>query len=229
MEINNMVETNQVKNLTFGEKFKYFFINPNKIFEDYNTKPTWLIKLLVIIALSIVFAFITKSITSGAQTDLLMQQTPDMTKEEAEAVMQLMNSPVMTAITVAVTVITVIGGMFLTPLIYWGLISVFGGKTTYMKIVAVYTLAYIPYYLGSLLSLGYSYYTNNFDNLLNANLTDALFKRFDIFVIWQVLLLVFGFVKIANIKLGKSAIIVTIMWLLATGITVVPLLITKLV
>jgi hypothetical protein len=43
-----------------------------------------------------------------------------------------------------------------------------------------------------------------------------------------VLLLVFGFAKISNIKLHKSAIIVAIMWTIATLISLVPVFTNRL-
>jgi hypothetical protein len=48
MEINNEVEIDEVKKLTMGERIKYFFTNPNKLFEEYEIRPTWLVKLLII-------------------------------------------------------------------------------------------------------------------------------------------------------------------------------------
>jgi hypothetical protein len=50
----------------------------------------------------------------------------------------------------------------------------------------------------------------------------------DLFVIWQVLLLVFGFSKVADLKLHKSAIIVGIMWVIATGLSIIPVYMNKL-
>jgi hypothetical protein len=89
-----------------------------------------------------------------------------------------------------------------------------------MKVVSVYSLAYIPFTIGTLVSLAFAYYTNNFDSLLQPELRDIIFNRLDVFVIWQVLLLVFGFAKISNLKLFKTAIIVGIMWTISTGISI---------
>lgn len=226
MENNNNLEELEIKKLTVLERVKYFFTNPNKLFADYNNKPTWFVKLLIVFAITVVFTIIMKKLTFGPQLDLL-QQNPNMTKEQAEAAVAVMNSSWMTALTIASALVGVLIAAFLTPLIYYGLIALFGGKTKYMKLVSVYLLAYIPASIGALVDLAFAYYTNNYESLLQPTITDVLFKRFDLFVIWQALLLVFGFSKVADLKLKKSAIIVVIMWLIATGISIIPVYMNK--
>jgi hypothetical protein len=227
MEINNEVEIDEVKKLTMGERIKYFFTNPNKLFEEYEIRPTWLVKLLIIIILSIIYTILLKNLTFGPQVDMIIQQTPDMPKEQAEATIAFMNSPIMTGIAVGAAVAMAAIAVFLTSWIYYGLIALFGGKTKYMKVVAVYSLAYIPYYIGALATLGFAYFTNNYESLVQPQVMDVMFNRLGLFVIWQVLLLVFGFSKIANLKLQKSAIIVAIMWIIATVISIVPTLMNR--
>mgnify|MGYP000193837292 CR=1 FL=1 len=219
MEINNNVEIAEVKKLTILERFKYFFTNPNMLFQEYNERPTWLLKTLAIVALSVIGIIISKNLIMGPTIDMMIQQSPDMPKEQMDMTIALVKSPVMVWIAALVGLITSIGAVFLGSVIYYGLISLFGGKTKYMKIVAVYSLAYIPYAIGTLVNLAFVYYTNNFDSMLQPGFSDAIFQRVDVFVIWQVLLLVFGFAKISNLKLRKTAIIVAIMWAIVTGIS----------
>lgn len=221
METNNVLETTGTISLTIGEKLKCFFTNPNKVFAEYNIKPTWFVKFLIITAITVATTLITKALTFGPKVDLLIQQTPDISKEQAEAMVQFMNSPLMTGLAVGGSFITVVAAIFLGSLIYYGLISLFNGKTTYMKIVSVYSLAYIPASIGGLVTIAFAYYTNSFESLLQPKFMDMLFKRLDLFVIWQALLLIFGFAKVANLKLEKSAIIVVIMWIAATGASLV--------
>jgi Yip1 domain len=207
------------------EKLKYFFVNPNKLFEDYNIRPTWFLKTLIIVALTMITTIITTKLIAGPTIDMMILQTPDLTREQAEAIMK---SPLVMGFAAGGALLMPTAAIFLGSLIYYGLISLFGGKTKYMKIVAVYTLAYIPYTIGTLISLGFAYYTNNFDSMMQPKLMDVIFNRLDVFVIWQVLLLVFGFAKISNIKLHKSAIIVAIMWTIATLISLVPVFTNRL-
>jgi hypothetical protein len=225
MELNNTVEIVEVKKLTIVEKLKYFFVNPNKLFEDYNIRPTWFLKTLIIVALTMITTIITTKLIAGPTIDMMILQTPDLTREQAEAIMK---SPLVMGFAAGGALLMPTAAIFLGSLIYYGLISLFGGKTKYMKIVAVYTLAYIPYTIGTLISLGFAYYTNNFDSMMQPKLMDVIFNRLDVFVIWQVLLLVFGFAKISNIKLHKSAIIVAIMWTIATLISLVPVFTNRL-
>jgi hypothetical protein len=225
MELNNTVEIVEVKKLTIMEKLKYFFVNPNKLFEDYNIRPTWFLKTLIIVALTMITTIITTKLIAGPTIDMMILQTPDLTREQAEAIMK---SPLVMGFAAGGALLMPTAAIFLGSLIYYGLISLFGGKTKYMKIVAVYTLAYIPYTIGTLISLGFAYYTNNFDSMMQPKLMDVIFNRLDVFVIWQVLLLVFGFAKISNIKLHKSAIIVAIMWTIATLISLVPVFTNRL-
>lgn len=225
MDLNSNLEIVEVTRLSNMEKLKYFFINPNKLFEDYKTRPTWLLKLLIIMAMAIAYTIIYSKFTLAPQIDLLIQQQPELTMEQAKASLQFFNSPIF------LVVVAMIGSLitiFLTPFIYYGLISLFGGKTNYMRIVAVYSLAYIPYYIGELVNFAIAYYTNNYENLIQPQITDALLNRLGLFVIWQVLLLVFGFSKIADIKIHKAAIVVAIMWIIATGFTLVPVFMSRL-
>lgn len=215
METNEIIEVEEVKKLTMAERLKYFFTNPNKLFENYEVKATWLGKFLIIMVLALAYSFMLKNQILGPQMDMILSQTPNLSQEEAAFAAQIASTTlvVMSVIVIAITV-------FLVPLIYWGLLSLFGGKTRYMKVVAVYTLAYIPVMIGSFVTLGIAYYTNNYDSLLQPQMLDALLNRLNLFVIWQVLLLIFGFAKIANIKIIKSAFVVGILWLIYTGYAV---------
>jgi hypothetical protein len=228
MELNNDVEVVEVKKLTIMERLKYFFINPNKLFEDYNTRPTWFLKTLLIVALTIIATIVTTKLTIGPTIDMMIQQTPDMPKEQIDATMAFMNSPLIIGFAIGGALLAATAAVFLSSLIYYGLIALFGGKTKYMKVVSVYSLAYIPYAMSALISLAFAYYTNNFDSMLQPELTDIIFNRLDIFVIWQVLLLVFGFAKISNLKLHKTAIIVGIMWTISTGVSIASASMSKL-
>lgn len=219
MDLNNNIEVVEVKNLTIVDRIKYFFTNPNKLFEDYKTKPAWVLKSLIIVALTIVATIITTKLTIAPTIDMMIAQSPDMTREQAEAIM---SSPLVLAFALGGAVFMAAVAVFLVPLIYWGLLRLFGGKTSYLRVVSLYTLAYIPYFIGSYISLAFAYYTNNFDSMLQPQFKDIIFQRLDLFVIWQVLLLVFGFAKIADIKISKSAIVVAIMWLMATCIAMIP-------
>lgn len=225
MELDNNVEIVEVKRLTTMEKLKYFFINPNKLFEDYKIRPTWLLKTILIVALTIIGTIISTKLIAGPSIDLLIQRTPDLSREQAEVIMK---SPLVMGFAVGGALLVSTAAVFLGSLIYYGLISLFGGKTKYIKIVAVYSLAYIPYTIGTMISLAFAYYTNNFDSMMQPQLMDVIFNRLDIFVIWQVLLLVFGFAKISNLKLHKSAIIVAVMWTISTVISLVPVFTNRL-
>ena len=211
MEQNN-IEIVEVKRLTMVEKLKYFFVNPNKLFEEYNTRPTWLLKTILIVALTIIGTIISTKLVIGPTIDMMIQQTPDMPKEQLDATMAIMNSPIVIGVAVGFATIIAIGAVFLSSGIYYGLISLFGGKTKYMKVVAVYSLAYIPFTISTLVGLAFAYYTNNFDSILQPEIRDIIFNRLDIFVI---------FAKISNLKLFKTAIIVGIMWTLSTVISIV--------
>lgn len=218
MEQNTIIETEEVKKLTIFEGIKYFFTNPNKLFESYNIKPAWLFKLVLIIVLICITAVITKEITFDANMDLILQQAQGTSKEQAEATAKFLNSPLMLGIVVGTAALVTAAQLFLAPLIYYGLLSLFGAKTSYMKTVSVYMAAYIPVVIGGFVALAFAYYTNNYDAMLHPEMKDVLFDRLGLFVIWQALLLVFGFAKTAGIKLSKAAITVAIMWVIATGI-----------
>lgn len=228
METNNMVEVEEVKKLTILERIKYFFTNPNKLFEDYKTRPTWFLKTLIVVLLTVIVTLVTVQLTVGPQIDMMLSQQPDMTREQAENAMQIAK-PFTIGIAIGGGFVGAVAAVFLGSLIYWGLISLFGGKTRYMSVVSVYSLAYVPASIGGIITIAFAYFTNNFYSLLQPEAWDIILRRFDLFVIWQVLLLVFGFSKIADIKLSKSAIIVGIMWLLVTAYSFIPVFTNRMI
>lgn len=208
-----------IKELSIREKIKYFFINPEKIFEQYIKKPVSLIKFIIIISSASFYAF-----AMSTQKNLIIDSAlksvkgnPNITQSALDATKQISDvmysAPMLIFEESAKALLTI----FLISLIYWIIIRSLKGENSYKDTIAVYTLAYIPKAIYSLFLGIYIIATNSFpliDSLFKPTYSTQLLSKFTPFSIWQIVLLIIGFSKIGKISKKKSTIIVL-------GITVV--------
>lgn len=216
---------------TLIQRIKLFFTKPTELFAGYREKPAWALKLLVIAAAMALYSLATKIMGKDLYMELLEKRAAAMPAEQAEAVRAsagFMNSPVMNALTAVSAVISIIAIIFILALIYMAFIKVLGGKVKYMQVVAIYTTAYLATCIGLLVKLAYMYITKNLVYInLEPTYLDTVYNNLDPFIIWQAILMVFGISTVANISLKKSTAIVSVMWLLSFGVSLVPVIMTK--
>lgn len=210
MELNGM--ENQVEKLTFGEKLKFFFIKPQKVFAQFLEKPKYLINLLIIAAMVI----ITNMISSISSRELLektmeqqMQGVDPAAAQMVKGMTGFMTSPVFTVIMGLIGLVILV---YVSSAIYYGLAKMFGGEGTYTQMVATYVLAYYPIAVRNLISAVSKMNVTLEDIKAQVGFGDALIKAFNVFGLWRIVLFALGISVVFKISKKKSFIIVGIIW-----------------
>lgn len=216
-----MEENLEIKKLSAAEKIKYFFINPGKVFEEFRDKPTFLIKFLIIGLGVIISAF-----AESTQKEALIQKSIELLQKNNYPSQYLETAKKASEIALSAPVLIVEGLLRIAVLIaflsfiYWLLTRIFNGENNYAETVAVYSLAYIPQTIYSLLCSVYIVVTHTMPGANAANnptLLSTAFSGFNIFKLWQIVLLIIGLAKVGNISKKKAAFIVILVTLLGVA------------
>lgn len=220
METNNF-ENNEIQSrLSLGEKIKYFFINPQKLFEDYMQDGKYAITMLIVIALSVIVAVVQgillRDVLKGA-VDSQLNTMPGMDPAAlgiAQSVANVTTSPIFVAIT---TIVGTLISIYFYTLIYWLVSKIFKGTASYSQMVGVYVISRFAVLIGSVINLIYTVIVNKpIDVNATANLSfgNVLLGHLNVFGIWQMVLLVIGIAVVAGISKKKSIGVVVIIWAL---------------
>lgn len=210
------------------QKVKYFFIRPSELFMDYKENPKWGINFILIGIITAAFTYLSKIVAKDAYTDMYNAQFAKMPPAQAEAARQsieLFNTPVMNAITVVIAVITIFVMLLLLSLIYFGLIKLFKGKAKFQQVFSVYLVSYWAMNISMVFKLVYTYLTHKMTYFnFTPSYVDVLLNNLDIFILWQSILLVFGFSAVAELDEKKSIAVVVLVWLGTVAVSIVPVL-----
>lgn len=207
-----MEENLEVKKLSIGEKIKYFFINPGKVFAEYIDKPTFLVKFLII-----AIGVIINALAESTQKSLFVQKSierlqkmnyPQQYLETAKKSVEISYSAPMLIIMGLIGAAISIAFM---SFIYWLFTRFVHGENNYADTAAVYSLAYIPQTIYALLVSVYilaAHTIPNIDAADNPTLLSSALSGINIFTLWQIVLLIIGLAKVGNISKKKAVIIV---------------------
>lgn len=216
---------------TMGQKLKYFFVRPVELFRDYKEKPAWGLNFIIIGLVTGIFTYLSRYVAKDAYTELFNSQLAKLSPEQAAAAqgsMALFDTPLMNAVTAAISVVYIFILLLVLSLIYFGLIKLFKGKVKFKQVFAVYNLSYLVICIGLVLKLLYTYLTHKMTYFnLQPNYTDALFNNLDIFILWQSILLVFGFSTVAEIDEKRSTAVVVLVWLGTLAVSLLAVMLKK--
>lgn len=210
-----MEENSEVKKLYIWERIKYFFISPGKVFEQYIEKPTFLIKFLVI-AVGVIFGGFAES----TQKTLLINSAVDKLKRinYPEQYLETVRQQYETTYSAPMLILMGLLGAALTiafvSFIYWLLTRFLNGANNYKDTVAVYSLAYLPQVIGTILISVYILMAHTIpflDAQNNPTYLSTALSGINIFKIWQIVLLIIGLAKVGNISKKKAAFIVLLL------------------
>ena len=116
-----MEENSEVKELSIVEKLKYFFINPEKIFEQYIKKSVSLVKVIIIILFTSFYAF-----AMSTQKNLIIDRTlqtvkknPNITQSALDVTKQISGVMYSAPILILQQSVGVLLTIFFMSLIYW--------------------------------------------------------------------------------------------------------------
>jgi hypothetical protein len=192
------------------------FTAPTRAFGDFNQQPKWsviLVALAVAIVLGTIFAIYTAPISAQTQLEMMRKSTtlPPELLQQIEQQAQTPNSArAGIAAAVMVPIVTVI-----VALIAWGIGSLlFGGMTTFRKIWGVTVLGGLITTIGNLLKLPLIVAKKSmfvsfglaalFPGKDFTSLVYTILYYADIFLIWSVIVVGFGYAAIFGFPRGKG-------------------------
>ncbi|WP_333860669.1 Yip1 family protein [Clostridium sp.] len=203
----NIKENEQ--NLSIDKKIIYFFKKPGIVFSEFIEKPKYLWTMLLIILINIIYG-IMQTTTS---MDILKKSITDKFKDTPDISQALIGKAASIPIQVVTIIVTTIIGIYLASLVYMGLARIFGSKIKYKQIVSVYCLSMLSITIGKIVKWLYMAITNNpvgVKALAKPTLLNGFLDSFDIFNIWQIVLLTIGISVVGKISKKKSFAIVAI-------------------
>lgn len=201
-------------NLSIDKKIVYFFKKPGIIFSEFIEKPKYLWTMLLIILINIIYGIMQMT----TSIDILKKSITDKFKEAAAGTSQaLIEKSIEYATSIPIQtvtiIITTIIGIYLASLVYMGLARIFGSKIKYKQIVSVYCLSMLSITIGKIIKWLYMAITSNplgVKALTKPTLLNGFLDNFDIFNIWQIVLLTIGISVVGKISKKKSFAIVAI-------------------
>ena len=218
-----MEDTNNVEQLTFSEKVKNFFIHPTKVFAQYEEKPTYIIKFVILCIVSAIYAAIQSAMAKPYLEKYYNNLTKGMDPQQADMFKKTIGAFSSTPVIVITTIISTIIVVLIASLIYMLFIKAFKGKIKYGQVISIYTTAYMAVAVGSIIKIIYMLISKkplNISAQTNPTLLSTITASYDIFSIWEMVLMVLGISTVAKISKKKSAVIVIIMFIILILITV---------
>lgn len=205
--------------------------SPGETFADIARKPDILVPLLVILIIGYVTTALTApkldfSSITAQQAEQMRKQNPNMSDSDIER---------MERITASFTKVMVWAGPMLAVLWYllmalllWGGVRLMGGEGSFKQAFSVTVYSWFPMVLFGIIVTIVILARGTFDPTAMATIVKSnpaflvdmkeqpilfsLLSNFDVFTIWTVVLLIFGFAAISKLSKGKVAAIVITLW-----------------
>jgi hypothetical protein len=215
------------------------FFEPGNTFEDLRRKPRFILATLIIMI--VVSAFNAFFISKVGFENLVRQRTESNSRvqqlpaDQKEQIIRQQTGPVWKGVSYAIPPVIVLAIIFLGGLIYWGASSAFGGSSSFMQNVSVWTYASFPPIVISMVANILILFFKSVDDidlstsqsgLLHANpsmfidakaqpVLNAVLSTFDLFSIWGWILAAIGLRVVCKLSSGSAWAIVLILALLS--------------
>jgi len=215
------------------------FFSPGKTFQDINRKPSFILPLIVWIVLSLVATAvimprIDMEATIQQQIEKSGRSISDAEMEQAVAIGGKFAAIAgyASALFGPILVSLVLGGVF------FGLVRLWKGGSTFMKIFSVIIHSFIVQLIKVIVAIPLvirkeSLLAEEAQQIVQSNLSlffnreetsaalYALASRIDIFSIWTLVLIIIGLTAVSKLNVKQSATISIILWLIYVALTVV--------
>lgn len=221
MEQQENIKTNS--NLTLQEKFKFFFTSPSKLFEYYRENPKYgilfLITALCVIFHSIIQSNLSKEIIKSNmenQFEGLDPQALEITKQTLD----IISNPKINAIISFVGVLIAVFGI---SLIIFIILKISKVALNYRQTVTLYLIATLSTCIGKIFKIIYMLITKKAIGInasLDPSIKNKLIENFDIFTLWQYILIGIGIYAMGKTSKKKATIITIILAILSIGFIV---------
>jgi len=220
----NAPETPQVG---MGSRFLAVFTDPRKAFASIRGNHEWLAYMVIVFILAIAGYQLTKPLIIRdqlAQLEQRLDANPSITAEQKEAYMEqtesMMSGPL--AMVFAVVAICIMAFAGAGILLFLGNI-IMGGQTSYLHVLNMFTLTWMIGIPESIIKIPLALakdsakVATSLALLLPADSPNAflmtLLGKFDLFGLWQLILVIIGMSVLCKTSTAKSAWTVGIAWL----------------
>jgi len=202
------------------------FFSPQKTFEDIDRKPDWVVPFILILIIVVGFTIVTMPITMPERMDQQREKMIEkgLSDEQIDSAMATGEKIGKIFAPIGATIGTGAVLVLFTLILWFVGNIVLGGQTTFPKIFSVYNYSSLVGMLGLLLRIPLilSKHTANVHFSLALLLPEDqsktvlynLLKAFDIFSIWQYVVLAIGFAVIYKFSIKKSGITMLILFII---------------
>ncbi len=218
---NKTLSENPEPQLTAWQKIMYIFTNPNKTLATLRTNPTWLLPLLLIMAMTVIFTVATKDLMIEYRKEVILN-SDKIPEEQKDLMLERMDNMTPKAYYIQ----SIGGGLVGLVLVYLFASAIFifvgnfilGGKASFKQIFSLYvwgnmvSLIELPVKGGLALAKGsaqvYTSLAVLMDPAQNKTVLFQLLNAVDVFNIWRIILWAIGFAYIYHFSPKKSYITV---------------------
>jgi hypothetical protein len=203
---------------------------PRKAFESLKTKPKWLVPFIIVCLLGMGFYYFAYPIIMSDQMNRIEanEKIPDAQKEMIkERIGQAEHPPLIQLVFQPVAVIFLF--LILSGIMFFVFNVLMGGDSIFKRVLSVVSHSYLIGIPASIVHFPLVFIKRTMDIhtslaiLLSVDLKDSFIYRFldgfDIFTLWQVLVLALGLSVMYNFSFKKSFIPILIMWIILILIT----------
>lgn len=205
-----MENNNNNEPMPFLEKAKYFFIKPSKLFQEPVQKSDYFISAIIIGFLSVFGEIIQSPVVRRTLRGTLNSANTVNTVRDKQLVNSIFNSivntvtnPVATAIGNLIGIVILV---FVSSAIYLLICKIINADIDYGKMIIIYLIAYIPISLRTFFEGIYTSAANStffIDNRSSGYISILL--KYDLFKVWQVVILIIGIAVLGKVSKKKAA------------------------
>ena len=217
--------TEEIQEMSAIQRVVGVYFSPKKTFEYLRERPKWLVPFILICVIALVSNYLVSDIALEERIDhiRMSDRIPEERKDEiiermesgasgAQAYIQYVATPVVIFI-----VLAVVSAIFL----FSGNI-LFGGQATFRQMLSMYTHAGVIALPAAIVRIPLmlaqqtSRVQTNLAVFMSADAEQSflyrLLAKFDLFTIWQVILLIIGISAIYRFASGKATTLILILW-----------------
>ncbi|MBI5805681.1 YIP1 family protein [candidate division TA06 bacterium] len=204
--------------MNIWQKIIGIYYRPEEVFEQLKPKTSWWVPLIIVLAVSAAAVMISRPIV---MPEILAEiaKNPDIPAENMAQIQQRIENPIFSLINV---VIGLPLAWLAVGLVFWGVFSMLGGKSTFVKMFAATVWAWMVSIPGSLVKVPLMFVMEtakvhtSLALILPLEMEETflfrLLSQVDIFAVWTLSVMAIGYSAFTGIKQKKSLWAVFITW-----------------
>lgn len=214
------------------ERLAGVLFSPGETFADIARKPTFLVPLILYLVLGYIGTFLVMprmdwDAVTAQQAEQMKKQRPNMTDSDVEQAAKV--GKAIGTVTAYVAPLLGVLWYLIVAVVLFGAVRLMGGQGTFKQAFSATLYAWVPLVLFSILLTIVIVARGNIDPMAMATavksnpafLVDmkeqpvlfSLLSSFDVFTIWTIVLLIFGFSALSKLSWAKTAAIVVSLWI----------------